>query len=260
MKPIWCNEAGLPLTDDEGYQLLTDQYVQYTDSLITESGKTYYVKQTKEDNTVWYYGPYTIELQCDGDEPTYQIDEIKKINFGKESTEFTIIIKDTDGSGVDADSIRYFIGDNKTMKEDGTLPAETDSAWKKSATVSQDRENYKVTVTVPASGYLYIQAADKVANNSFGGPFYLLILENTAPTVTVTCQDQGYDFDTPRNAHTLNITAEDAKEDGTEPYSYSGIQSLTYSLSRQNKDGTAGRYCSGQQKMRKLSGLLRWML
>ena len=126
------------------------------------------------------------------------------------------------------------------MKEDGTLPEETDSAWKKSATVSQDRENYKVTVTVPASGYLYIQAADKVANNSFGGPFYLLILENTAPTVTVTCQDQGYDFDTPRNAHTLNITAEDAKEDGTEPYSYSGIQSLTYSLSRQNQDGTAG--------------------
>lgn len=236
----WYNEAGLPLTVDEGYQLLTDQYVQYTDSLITESGKTYYVKQTKEDNTVWYYGPYTIELQCDGDEPTYQIDEIKKINFGKESTEFTIIIKDTDGSGVEADSIRYFIGDNKTMKEDGTLPAETDSAWKKSATVSQDRENYKVTVTVPASGYLYIQAADKVANNSFGGPFYLLILENTAPTVTVTCQDQGYDFDAPRNAHTLNITAEDAKEDGTEPYSYSGIQSLTYSLSRQNKDGTAG--------------------
>lgn len=236
----WYNEAGLPLTVDEGYQLLTDQYVQYTDSLITESGKTYYVKQTKEDNTVWYYGPYTIELQCDGDEPTYQIDEIKKINFGKDSTEFTIIIKDTDGSGVDADSIRYFIGDNKTMKEDGTLPAETDSAWEKSATVSQDRENYKVTVTVPASGYLYIQAADKVANNSFGGPFYLLILENTAPTVTVTCQDQGYDFDMPRNAHTLNITAEDAKEDGTEPYSYSGIQSLTYSLSRQNKDGTAG--------------------
>ena len=236
----WYNEAGLPLTVDEGYQLLTDQYVQYTDSLITESGKTYYVKQTKEDNTVWYYGPYTIELQCDGDEPAYQIDEIKKINFGKESTEFTIIIKDTDGSGVDADSIRYFIGDNKTMKEDGTLPAETDSAWKKSATVSQDGENYKVTVTVPASGYLYIQAADKVANNSFGGPFYLLILENTAPTVTVTCQDQDYDFDMPRNAHTLNITAEDAKEDGTEPYSYSGIQSLTYSLSRQNKDGTAG--------------------
>ena len=236
----WYNEAGLPLTVDEGYQLLTDQYVQYTDSLITESGKTYYVKQTKEDNTVWYYGPYTIELQCDGDEPTYQIDEIKKINFGKESTEFTIIIKDTDGSGVDVDSIRYFIGDNKTMKEDGTLPAETDSAWKKSATVSQNGENYKVTVTVPASGYLYIQAADKVANNSFGGPFYLLILENTAPTVTVTCQDQGYDFDAPRNAHTLNITAEDAKEDGTEPYSYSGIQSLTYSLSRQNKDGTAG--------------------
>ena len=236
----WYNEAGLPLTVDEGYQLLTDQYVQYTDSLITESGKTYYVKQTKEDNTVWYYGPYTIELQCDGDEPTYQIDEIKKINFGKESTEFTIIIKDTDGSGVDADSIRYFIGDNKTMMEDGTLPAETDSAWKESATVSQDGENYKVTVTVPASGYLYIQAADMVANNSFGGPFYLLILENTVPTVTVTCQDQGYDFDAPRNAHTLNITAEDAEEDGTEPYSYSGIQSLTYSLSRQNEDGTAG--------------------
>lgn len=67
-----------------------------------------------------------------------------------------------------------------------------------------------------------------------------MILENTAPTVTVTCQDQDYDFDMPRNAHTLNITAEDAKEDGTEPYSYSGIQSLTYSLSRQNKDGTAG--------------------
>ena len=126
------------------------------------------------------------------------------------------------------------------MKEDGTLPAETDSAWKKSATVSQDGENYKITVTVPTSGFLYIQAADKVANNSFGGPFYLLILENTAPTVTVTCQDQGCDFDAPRNAHTLNITAEDAKEDGTEPYSYSGIQSLTYSLSRQNKDGTAG--------------------
>ena len=236
----WYNEAGLPLTVDEGYQLLTDQYAQYTDSLITESGKKYYVKQTKEDNTVWYYGPYTIELQCDGDEPTYQIDEIKKINFGKESTEFTIIVKDTDGSGVDADSIRYFIGDNKTMKEDGTLPAETDSAWKESATVSQDGENYKVTVTVPASGYLYIQAADMVANNSFGGPFYLLILENTAPTVTVTCQDQDYDFDAPRNAHTLNITAEDAEEDGTEPYSYSGIQSLTYSLSRQNEDGTAG--------------------
>ncbi len=236
----WYNEAGLPLTVAEDYQLLTDQYVQYTDSLITESGKTYYVKQTKEDNTVWYYGPYTIELQCDGDEPTYQIDEIKKINFGKESMEFTIIIKDTDGSGVDADSIRYFIGDSKTMKEDGTLPAETDSAWKKSATVSQDEENYKVTVTVPASGYFYIQAADKVANNSFGGPFYLLILENTAPTVTVTCQNQDYDFDAPRNTHTLNITAEDAKEDGTEPYSYSGIQSLTYSLSRQNEDGTAG--------------------
>ena len=236
----WYNEAGLPLTVAEGYQLLTDQYVQYTDSFITESGKTYYVKQTKEDNTVWYYGPYTIELQCDGDEPTYQIEEIKKINFGKESTEFTIIIKDTDGSGVDADSIRYFIGDSKTIKEDGTLPAETDSAWKKSATVSQDGENYKVTVTVPVSGYLYIQAADKVVNNSFGGPFYLLILENTAPTVTVTCQDQDYDFDAPRNTHTLNITAEDAKEDGIEPYSYSGIQSLTYSLSRQNEDGTAG--------------------
>ena len=236
----WYNEAGLPLTVVEGYQLLTDQYVQYTDSFITETSKTYYVKQTKEDNTVWYYGPYTIELQCDGAEPTYQIDEIKKINFGKESTEFTIIIKDTDGSGVDADSIRYFIGDSKTMKEDGTLPAETDSAWKKSATVSQDGENYKVTVTVPASGYLYIQAADKVANNSFGGPFYLLILENTAPTVTVTCQDQDYDFDAPRNTHTLNITAEDAEEDGTEPYPYSGIQSLTYSLSRQNEDGTAG--------------------
>lgn len=236
----WYNEAGLPLTVAEDYQLLTDQYVQYTDSFITETGKKYYVKQTKEDNTVWYYGPYTIELQCDGDEPTYQIDEIKKINFGKESTEFTIIIKDTDGSGVDADSIRYFIGDSKTMKEDGTLPAETDSAWKKSATVSQDGENYKVTVTVPASGYLYIQAADKVANNSFGGPFYLLILENTAPTVTVTCQDQDYDFDAPRNTHTLNITAEDAEEDGTEPYPYSGIQSLTYSLSRQNEDGTAG--------------------
>ena len=236
----WYNEAGLPVTVAEGYQLLTDQYVQYTDSLITESGKKYYVKQTKEDNTVWYYGPYTIELQCDGNAPTYQIDEIKKINFGKESTEFTIIIKDTDGSGVDADSIRYFIGDNKTMKEDGTLPAETDSAWKKSAAVSQDGENYKVMVTVPASGYLYIQAADKVANNSFGGPFYLLILENTAPTVTVTCQDQDYDFDALRNTHTLNITAEDAEEDGTEPYSYSGIQSLTYSLSRQNEDGTAG--------------------
>ena len=236
----WYNEAGLPLTVDEDYQLLTDQYVQYTDSFITETSKTYYVEQTKEDNTVWYYGPYTIELQCDGAEPTYQIDEIKKINFGKESTEFTIIIKDTDGSGVDADSIRYFIGNSKTMMEDGTLPAETDSAWKKSATVSQDGENYKVTVTVPASGYLYIQAADKVANNSFGGPFYLLILENTAPTVTVTCQDQDYDFDAPRNTHTLNITAEDAKEDGTEPFSYSGIQSLTYSLSRQNEDGTAG--------------------
>ncbi len=236
----WYNEAGLPVTVAEGYQLLTDQYVQYTDSLITESGKKYYVKQTKEDNAVWYYGPYTIELQCDGNAPTYQIDEIKKINFGKESTEFTIIIKDTDGSGVDADSIRYFIGDNKTMKEDGTLPAETDSAWKKSAAVSQDGENYKVMVTVPASGYLYIQAADKVANNSFGGPFYLLILENTAPTVTVTCQDQDYDFDALRNTHTLNITAEDAEEDGTEPYSYSGIQSLTYSLSRQNEDGTAG--------------------
>lgn len=89
----WYNEAGLPLTVDEGYQLLTDQYVQYTDSLITESGKTYYVKQTKEDNTVWYYGPYTIELQCDGDEPTYQIDEIKKIILEKKVQSLPLLSK-----------------------------------------------------------------------------------------------------------------------------------------------------------------------
>ena len=237
---FWYHKSGLPLTVGEGCRLLTDQYVQYTDSSITESGKTYYVKVTKEDHTVWYYGPYTIEMQCDGDEPVYQMDDIKKINFGNKSTEFTIIIKDTDGSGTDADSIRYFIGNSRTMKEDGTLPAKTDSSWEKPAKVSQEGDSHKITVTVPASGYLYIQAADMLANNSFGGPFHLLVLENKGPTVTVTCQDQDYDFDTPGNTHTLNITAEDAEDDGTEPYSYSGIQSLTYSLCRQNDDGTTG--------------------
>ena len=66
----------------------------------------------------------------------------------------------------------------------------------------------------------------------------LLIVEDMAPTIIVTCQDTNYDFDTPGKSHVLNITAEDAPEE--EPCDYSGIQSLSYRLSRQNEDGIKG--------------------
>lgn len=169
-------------------------------------------------------------VEEDTDAPVFGLISISSLPAGEEKAEFKVKITDLDGSGVDEDTVRYYIGN--------TLPEWDEDVWIEPDEILQDEEGYTAKMMVPISDFLYVQAADKAGNLGVDGPFGLPVLEDAAPSITVTCQDTDYEFDLPRKNHSLNITAEDAPEE--EPCDYSGVQALSYSLCEQKEDGTAG--------------------
>lgn len=231
----WYGANGVPVTLVGGYALYavagdgsvsgpavaTVENVTY---LTVESGAEFYIC----DNAGIYYGPYTLTYLKDETAPRIVLNKVTADDsevpeeggiFGKKA-QYTITVSD-DESGVNPENVYYAIADEEPDAADTT-------AWTKVA-VNANGNDYTFTVTAPESGTLFVKAEDRVANSGTE-QFRALVLEEDAPTLTVTCDgtpltngDKAADF---KNEYSLKIDASEPVNSNQQ----SGIQKVTYSL------------------------------
>ncbi|MFI3170093.1 MAG: hypothetical protein R3Y06_09130 [Faecalibacterium sp.] len=192
---------------------------------------TFYVKNNVASSTT--YGDIAKVTLGGGNSNTlYKVDSVAptigystigdSLLFDDEAVTYNITVTDT-GSGVDDTTVQYYILTRSTEQFGGTW-VDTDTG----------DNAYTFTVSVPSNGYLYIIATDNVGNTYTTDSIRPLVLENTAPTVSVTDATAT----TYAQEHTISVTAKDAAEEGTDPYAYSGIDTVTYSVALGEYDNT----------------------
>lgn len=145
------------------------------------------------------------------------------ISFGQDII-YTIRVEDV-GSGVDSSEIYYGIAKKES--------ADRVTNWQrpvKSLTLNKDG-TYSFRVEVKGRGYLFVKVTDRVENTTCSNSIRALVLEDDAPTLTVsvdggdTALGQEYS-----QKHTVTVTASDGEEETDTPYSYSGIAKIMYEL------------------------------
>lgn len=165
-----------------------------------------------------FYGPFNICFEYDNVAPDIKVDDVEKLGFSNESISYTFTVTDAQ-SGVAPSEIRYFIGDEN-------LDVNAITGWV-TPELTQNGNDYTFTVSLSASGYLYLRAADNAGNVKNVYSYRTLVIEDKAPTeLKLTCDDaEQY-----RQTHTVKISASDADTEGSAPYAYSGINRVTYEL------------------------------
>ena len=219
----WYKGEKVTLTAETGYEVAAAEDGAYgnTVELVPDSNDnlTVFVRNTA-DGTL---AKETVNhIRVDQDAPVIVTTSAEEdLALSKEAVTYTIAVTDS-GSDVRTESIQYYISTSNTEVAGGE--------WKngKAEPVADETGKYTFMVQVPASGYLYVKAQDNVGNETVSGSIRALVLENTAPKVTATCGDA----DKAKNNHTILWEAYDSSENGTAPYPYSGISSVTYQLKK----------------------------
>lgn len=188
---------------------------------VVDSNMEIYV----QDSSNRVYGPYELKFQRDTAAPVVEISGASQENMelGHEAVTYTVTVYDQSAQGVKGgvgvDKVYYFIGSD--------APAQEAAEWQE---ISLDTDS-SFTVTVPTSGNLYAKTVDKVGNVSVSDIIKTIVLEETAPTVEMSCDDAA----TYKQSHIIKVTAQDSATEGTAPYNYSGIQKIYYSLTAQGE-------------------------
>lgn len=192
---------------------------------ITNTNSEIYIKDS--DSKV--YGPYAVTFERDTAAPVVSISGASEngLDLGKETVTYTLTVFDEASpgvaGGVGVQEVYYFVGASK--------PESTSQNWH-AAALGGDPLGYRFDVTVPKSGQVFVKTVDKVGNENITESLRSIVLENNAPTVSLVCGDAAQYS----QSHTIEVTAQDATSVGTEPYTYSGIQKIYYSLTRKGED------------------------
>lgn len=71
-----------------------------------------------------------------------------------------------------------------------------------------------------------------------------LVLESDKPIISLDC-----DTTDPQKSHEIVVTARDSEEEGQEPYSYSGIQNIFYTLEKDGEEIYSDIPCYGEERL-----------
>lgn len=223
----WYDEEGMPIDIGSSYEVVNLDG-NSLEVPLTKSGTSFYIIDKSDDRLEYavYYGPYTVKFQCDSEAPDISYENITGILFGNGDITYKVTVRD-DESGVK--KLQYYVG--------GSEP-DANTKWTEVIfePVEGEENTYQFTVTVPASGVLYVQAEDAVGNTKTSDGIRTLVLEKDAPVITSIRLDENEQLqETPENEpkkeHTVTVSAQDAEEEGSNPYMYSGISKVYYTLS-----------------------------
>ena len=220
----WYTADGVPVTGEVYAQ--DNSLAVENGFLRVASGEIIYIKDAN-DNT---YYQYSVQYQKDDSAPTVSLVDVEiageSVNgmiFDKEAV-YTISVQDQ-GSGVQQQDILYGIS---TTEQEEDITDWLAPNWEDSSTT-------QFKVAVPANGYLFVRATDVVGNEAIDG-CRALVLEADEPKVTVALdgqESQPAQETVYAQSHTIAVTAWDAEQEGTSPYTYSGIKSVTLTLEDQ---------------------------
>lgn len=208
--------------------------------LLNEDGTTYTIAANSQGENICekvyakvedtFYGPFNISFMYDNAAPEITVDNVEKLDFSNKSISYTFTVTDAQ-SRVAPSEIRYFIGDEN-------LDVNAITGWV-TPELTQNGNDYTFTVSLSASGYLYLRAADNAGNVKNVYSYRTLVIEDKAPTeLKLTCDDaEQY-----RQTHTVKISASDADTEGSAPYAYSGINRVTYELKQDGNVVKSGEF------------------
>ena len=221
----WYKGSTLSLTALNGYELAATEsgpFASIAAILVDGEGKLTVIVKNAADGTLAKAEVENAAL--DDEAPTLTVTNTEMV-FENNLVEYTITASDA-GSGVAPDTVKYYIGvsglDSSAIQE---------SEWQSAVAVPGEDGTYTFTVVAPASpdvlsGYVYVRAQDNVGNERFQNSMRALVLEKNAPQLNLTCNTEN-----DREAeHSIEITAWDAQAEGTDPYTYSGLVRITYSV------------------------------
>lgn len=214
--------------------------------LLKESGEKYtFAEPVQGENKadgIWlktdtdvYYGPFAIKYLFDNEDPVIHTKEVKEIAFGGQ-LEYTFEVQDQDSKVGTEDSvakgqIQYYVGSSN--EEDLSRVN-----WE-NAEVTKNKDSYTFTIQASKAGYLYLRASDNAGNSTETNAHRALVLEKTAPQVTIGCDGQmepeaaAAEAQEPMLGHTITIGAADPDDpDIKNGYAYSGIQKIEYVLTK----------------------------
>ena len=227
----WYAAEGVPVTVGEGFGVYKqDNTSAETDGYLNAASETpVYVKDTENK-----YYEYTLKYLKDYAAPIVNLVSVEVADGGagsgtglNQEAVYTISVEDPE-SGVKQENIQYGISSTKDVNDIG------EENWLEPGWEDENTTQFKVTV--PANSYLFVRAADCVGNETVN-ECRALVLEFDQPAVTVTLDgtEQQPDYATDYSqSHIVSVKAEDAADDGTAPYTYSGVKSITLSVEDQN--------------------------
>lgn len=227
-KVYWYKSAPALAEDQSNISLLDEKGAAYTFPQMAQGENTCEKVYVQVDGT--YYGPITLKYNADSEGPKLTPNGTEQISFGQNGElSYTFTAAD-EQSGVDADTIKYYIGDKSNLNVNDI------TGWEQASAVKGEGNSYTFTITAPASGYLYIQASDFAGNQTSVDAYRALVVETDTPDLTLTCDDA----DSYEQTHTIKIEASDSTDEGSAPYAYSGIYTVTYVLSQGDKSVASG--------------------
>ena len=227
-KVYWYKSAPALAEDQSNISLLDEKGAAYTFPQMAQGENTCEKVYVQVDGT--YYGPITLKYNADSEGPKLTPNGTEQISFGQNGElSYTFTAAD-EQSGVDADTIKYYIGDKSNLNVNDI------TGWEQASAVKGEGNSYTFTITAPASGYLYIQASDFAGNQTSVDAYRALVVETDIPDLTLTCDDA----DSYEQTHTIKIEASDSTDEGSAPYAYSGIYTVTYVLSQGDKPVASG--------------------
>ncbi len=194
--------------------------------LIEGSGKqlSLFIKATSGAANGTVYGPVAVTYNYDKTAPTFDLkdvqikDTLDSGDFAKDQLIYTVAISDTGESNIDLSSIQYAVN----MTKD---PAPVDG-WIE-VTPVEDAEECTVTVTAPAMGYLFLKASDNAGNEKISEAIRPLVVEDSAPTVTVALSEPVTGAN-PVQQQKIKWTVDDTV--GGSVKEHSGIDTVTLTL------------------------------
>lgn len=184
---------------------------------------TVYVKKTADGTLA---KAVIQNVMVDDSNPEIKLTSTEVLKYDNDKVEYTFEVSD-DGSGVALDTLEYYVG---AVQSD----VSGISNWVKATAEPTENEGiYQFTVTAPAApnvttGYVYVRVADNTQNYGYVDGTAALVLEKNAPTLDVKCNDAA----TPAKSHSVQLTAWDGDASAVAPYPYSGIQQISYKLTR----------------------------
>jgi len=157
------------------------------------------------------------------------------IDFSNKDLIYTFTVTDGE-SGVDTEAVYYVTTENADKPDDT-------AAWVQVPSNKFTNGTGTFTVTASDKSYVWIKAADHVGNVKITDSVRALVIETTAPSVTLTLDGNTASSGTASQwskSHTISINAEDTAGADSK---YSGIFEIEYSL----KDGDGTVVASGEK-------------